>query len=348
MSGVLFFLAAAAASTASKPGPIPGEVKTFADWAVGCNNGRACQAVSLMEMETTDNQLTLLVTRGPGRTDVAALSIANIEVRQAGEQVSLAIEGGAALQSANMPEEGKAITFVLDKALFEAVRNARYLELRRANGERLGHASLRGISAAMLYIDDKQLRAKTTTALMATGTAAPTSVPAAPALPQINYRLPSGGTPDKLMAAEIDKLRKMSGCDAELEDAARPTEVVALDKSKALAFLSCGNGAYNFSAVPYVVSRGGKARKFQLAQFDLAPGFSAGDGLTYLVNAGWDAATGTLSSYNKGRGLGDCGTAENYVWDGKRFRLTQQRVMGECRGVIDWITVWRAKAVAKK
>ena len=33
--------------------------------------------------------------------------------------------------------------------------------------------------------------------------------------------------------------------------------------------------------------------------------------------------------------------------DGSRFRLTEARGMGECRGSINWLTVWRAKAVPR-
>src|SRR3546814_20523664 len=66
------------------------------------------------------------------------------------------------------------------------------------------------------------------------------------------------------------------------------------------------------------------------------------DGYPMLVNYGWDAARSTLSSYTRGRGLGDCGGAETYVWDGSPFRLVEARSMGECRGAMKWITTWRA------
>jgi Protein of unknown function (DUF1176) len=44
----------------------------------------------------------------------------------------------------------------------------------------------------------------------------------------------------------------------------------------------------------------------------------------------------------KGRGLGDCGSSQNFVWDGTMFRLVEARVMGECRGAADFLTVFRA------
>ena len=41
--------------------------------------------------------------------------------------------------------------------------------------------------------------------------------------------------------------------------------------------------------------------------------------------------------------IGDCGGSETYVWDGKRFRLTEATSMGECRGAWHWIRTWSAR-----
>jgi hypothetical protein len=72
---------------------------------------------------------------------------------------------------------------------------------------------------------------------------------------------------------------------------------------------------------------------FEPAKFDYgATGFSADSKIPLLVNADWDAATQTIGSFSKGRGLGDCGSSESWVWDGTMFRLTDATVMGECRG----------------
>ncbi|MFY0010917.1 DUF1176 domain-containing protein, partial [Acinetobacter baumannii] len=45
------------------------------------------------------------------------------------------------------------------------------------------------------------------------------------------------------------------------------------------------------------------------------------------------------------RGVGDCGLGARYVWDGTRFRLIEMRMMDECRGSTNWLTVWRAEPV---
>ena len=94
--------------------------------------------------------------------------------------------------------------------------------------------------------------------------------------------------------------------------------------------LNCGAGAYNFSSGIYVGQRNAAGKwTFEPAKFDYgATGFSADSKIPLLVNADWDAASQTISSYSKGRGLGDCGSSESRVWDGTMFRLTDATVMG--------------------
>ena len=56
----------AAAVSPQQAVPRPGELKTFRDWTVGCDNGRACHATSLMpEGEIADSPLTMSIKRGP-------------------------------------------------------------------------------------------------------------------------------------------------------------------------------------------------------------------------------------------------------------------------------------------
>jgi hypothetical protein len=102
--------------------------------------------------------------------------------------------------------------------------------------------------------------------------------------------------------------------------------------------LSCGSGAYNASSIPFVSTGGAWVH----APFDRTPRWGEDAGPPMLVNASWDEAARTLTSYAKGRGLGDCGVSQRFVWDGKRFRLVEQAEMGECRGSVDWITTFRA------
>ena len=119
----------------------------------------------------------------------------------------------------------------------------------------------------------------------------------------------------------------------------------SLGDAKALVLLNCGAGAYNASAAAYIGERDGAGKwAFDPAAFDYSPTrLAEGGNIALLVNATWDSAAQTLSSFSKGRGIGDCGTSEDYVWDGASFRLVKARVMDQCRGSTDWIAVWRAE-----
>ena len=57
-----------------------------------------------------------------------------------------------------------------------------------------------------------------------------------------------------------------------------------------------------------------------------------------------DSNPTSLSSFYKGRGIGDCGTMASWTWTGSKFRLSSYAMMPECRGVNsdDWITLWRS------
>jgi hypothetical protein len=111
--------------------------------------------------------------------------------------------------------------------------------------------------------------------------------------------------------------------------------------------LACGAGAYNVSYVPLVVPAKGGVAAARPPAFDAAEPWWEGEGKPMLINAGFDPALGQLSSFAKARGIGDCGTGRDYVWDGARFRLIGQEEMNECRGSRDYIRTWRAEVVRR-
>lgn len=336
-----FVMLAAAASVL----PRPGELKSFDDWAVGCDNVQSCTAVSLMEMESGENQLTVKIIRNGGRTEAARLSIANIENRSSGA-LSLVVDGTIAVGAAQIDED-TPFGISLDAAAIQKLGVGRSVELRNAEGASLGGASLKGILAALRYMDEKQGRANTANALVAIGNLPPTSMAPPPPLPVIQSVPIKVGRTMPLTPRDITALQVRTACETDRGQAEANT-AYRLDNRTWLALVPCGSGAYNFTSVPVLVTRGSVSRRMKLAEFDFAPGFTDVDGTPLLVNAEWDPMSGTLSSFAKGRGLGDCGNAESYVWDGRKFRLVSRTAMEECRGVIEWIPVWQAKAARRK
>lgn len=340
----LAYLAAALLAGAAAYAVTPGKLQTYRDWTVGCDNGLSCQAVALMAEAPSDNALSLVITRPAGATAALAIRMSGFTTKA--DRYRVVIDGGIA-QTGNMQVGSESITLsgVSAIRLARAMAKGRAMRLIDGAGTDLGAASLNGASAALRYIDAEQGRAGTRGAVIATGPKMPTAKKAV--LPVITAKRikPSDMLPD---AAALVALSESSPCANErlgsTEDTAYSLGTGARG-AQALVLLNCGAGAYNFSSGVYVGDRDDKGKwTFAAAKFDYgASGFSTDSKIPLLVNADWDVATQTVSSYAKGRGLGDCGSTESWVWDGAMFRLTKASAMGECRGSLDWIPVWRAE-----
>jgi hypothetical protein len=328
----LAFLAAAAVQ--------PAPLKTFQDWTVGCDNGRACHAVALVPEHWPDDALTMSVRRGPGPTDSPVLAI---EIGSDSNPAWLSADGRRLAVRLLGTEGLTGIAPADNQAMIAALRSAASIEVRSADGKSLGKVSLKGASAALLYMDEQQRRTGTATALARPGRRPPGSV-SPPPVPVVAAPPVSRARPLTLSAAALRALRQKHGCAIGEVGGPDEAESAALTAGETLLLLACGSGAYNVSYVPFIVRRGGRA---ELAPFDHRPGWWAEEGKPMLINAAWDGERGLLTSFSKGRGLGDCGTTSDYAWDGRAFRLVEQAEMGECRGSRDYITTWRARVVRK-
>jgi hypothetical protein len=321
--------------------PQPAELKTFQDWTVGCDNGRACHAVALVPEHWPDEALTMSVRRGP---EADALPVFAFELGADSNAVAVSADGRR-LAIRLVGAEGETRVAPADTAaMIAALRAAGQLRLEAADGKPLGIVSLKGASAALLYMDEKQRRTGTATALVRPGKRASAHM-TPPPLPVVVARPVSNARVAVPSAATLKALRRKHGCTLDEVGGPEEAETAALGAGETLLLLACGSGAYNVSYVPFVMRRGGRA---ELAAFDFRPGWWAQEGKPMLTNAAWDAERGLLTSLSKGRGLGDCGNDSEYAWDGRAFRLVKQSDMEECRGSRDYITTWRARVVRKQ
>jgi len=342
--GALALAVQAGAMAAPRPGP----VKTFGAWAVACDNVHACEMTSLWPEYTQPDegspydQLSVSVARAAGPAGGWTVEI-QLPGKSGTDPLQVSTEQGMIVRGVPRSD---LLRFAGADAGKIVAAMAAGTDLRVGDETSvLGMVSLKGSSASLRFIDADQGRAGTVTAAVAKGPKPATAVPAAAALPTIGFVRPAG-TPAAFPAAMRKALDKASECGAVYEggtgDLPKP-ETFALGGGKTLVLLPCGNGAYNFSARPYILAAGTKP---VIAGFDFRPGMEP-EGPPELVNASFDAKTGRLESAAKGRGLGDCGSSESYVCDGAMFRLVEQRAMPDCRGSVNWLTVWRANGVAR-
>ena len=329
---LLAFLAATAV-------PQPGEVKTFRDWTVGCDNGLACHAVALVPEGEWEGRVTMSVRRGAEPDAALAISVEGLE-----EDPAALLADGRPLAARFSGGGGELHVHPSDpNAFVAALRSARQLEFRSRAGAPIGAVSLSGASAALLYMDETQRRLGTSTAFARPGGSPAAAVPPAQPLPRIRARPRPSDTRPELSAARIAQLRRQSGCTIEEVGEPDSFEAVQIETGRTLILLACGTGAYNLSSIPFIAQRRGGELAIAPAQF--ATGTPETGNQPGLVNAWWDDERWLLTEFPRGRGLGDCGVQSEYAWDGTAFRLVLQREMGECRGSTDFITTWRSEVV---
>jgi hypothetical protein len=274
---------------------------------------------------------TLAVARG-----AAAASAPDVWINSAqGNPVAATIDGRRfALRGE------KTLYRPADPAAFvEALRNARRAALIDAQGKALAPLSTAGASAALLYMDEKQGRIGTVTALARRGDKSASAVPAPPPLPVILSTRGAAKPPRKLTPAQLRKARGESACEDASQEQAPGSFRLDARYTLVLVPLACGSGAYNFLSVALLVDDAGRVLPVPFERIAGARG--VGDD-NMIYNSDWDPKVRRLGTYFNERGIGDCGTTQAWAWDGTRFRLAEQSEMGECRGSLDYITTWRA------
>ena len=153
-------------------------------------------------------------------------------------------------------------------------------------------------------------------------------------------------TPQAL-PAKIEALLKSdkecSNTDADFMTRARV--VAKLGETQTLYLLPCFSGAYNIAYRVYVLD----SRYPDSVRPSLFAGYAdeyGWYGKDALINAEFDLKTKTLSAFEKGRGLGDCGSIPSYRWAEYNWRMIEYRYWGKCDGSRlpgQWPVIFRAK-----
>lgn len=311
--------------------PEPTEPQTFRDWVVSCDNGLACRAVALAPDDVVEPGLMLVLDRDAGPDATPVLRFTG---RDLAAPLAVSIDGTELATGGEASED--AVRFEGDAAAGIAARlgNGRTLTVADGKGKHVGTVSLSGAAAALRWIDARQGRAGTTGALVARGDK-PDTAPA-PALPVIRAA-PLRGEAALLDPARVAAMRAKAGCTTE-RDLGQPQAKSLGDRT--LVLLPCDSGAYNLMLAVFTVRDGTHTP----ARFDAPSGMSPEDSPVQNVVDG-TFENGVLTSFARGRGLGDCGIRQQFVWDGTRFRLSAQEEMPECRGSTIYLPTWRARVV---
>ncbi len=335
--------------------------KDFRDWLAACDNLRNCSAFAV-NSESDNAAAYLRIERG-GAADAPVTVTLSVDLRDAkGYTVAFddhALPGlptGILVGEEGEGSDYRRITIAKGpaaEALIESMRKAKVIVVtrQRAQGKKLespvSHISMSGAAASLLWIDDQQKRLDTVTALVRRGPKPASAVPPQPKAPVIVAAPPAKAkAPQKPSPALLARGRKL--CDED-DKSSQLEDVSPLGEGQFLYQFTCpdSSGAYNFMHV-FLIGPAGNVKGLSPATFKRPAGMGNGgnDGpASGLINPSFDPETMTLSSFNKGRGIGDCGVEEEWVWTGKSFELALERTMGECKLIPmdDWPVTFRAE-----
>lgn len=312
----------------------PGALKSFGDWTVGCDNTHRCTLASLAPETAPGPGYMLAITRAAGPAGGYEIAIGNTGDGPAPAVLRVGVQ--------RFMVSGNGLAGAKAQRIVAALTNARTLVLVGRTAKPLGTVSLTGISAALRYMDAVQHRVDTVTAAVARGRNAAATVPPA-LLPPVVHAPALTGTPARLTRSQVAAMKRAARCEAPPSaDVDWSPVVSAVGSDTSLAVLPCSAGAYNVIGALFVIrdNRVTPARTDAPAGFE-ATGADPDTPVPSVVNGRFD--NGILTSYAKGRGLGDCGVSQRFVWDGTRLRLVEQAEMSECRGNPDFIRTWTAR-----
>lgn len=320
--------------------------KTFSDWQITCNNLNFCVARSL----TGENGLVMSLSRHAGDNDQPLLRI------DYGSPYSGALPGGTLKDNLLLDQRrlnpdlkhwavephhiATSHSISIDEFLAQ-IRNANNLQLTFQPQATL---SLHGLKAALLLMDDVQGRVNSQSAWIKRGDRPLADVPPAPPLPV----LPRAAQPTPLTREETSGLIdyatwRINTDECSLDPTRREVSVAPLTDRQALLLVSCEMGAYNVIDLAFEVTRSQPyvARGITLTLPFLPPEKS--EKSMELVNATFDAAQGELYTFAKGRGLGDCGSASRWRFNGGEFVLEEYAEESSCdvwHSSDEWPTLW--------
>lgn len=329
------------------------ETRTFGDWTAVCDNGADCSTYSGVK-DFGSGWIMISMPAGPDARPRARIG----EWGSTRGPLSLAIDGRripAVSPSKAADEEDGVLSDQSGpdaRAFIDRLAQGQGLTVEAPDPDAGGSISLQGLAAALLWIDERQGRLDTTTALIRKGPRPSSAVPAGPDLPVVRpaQAVSQADLPTApVLPASLEALAAVKTCRADMDwgNGAQPRRddrVARLSSDTLLWSVLCFQGAYNTGHRFFLSGLDGRNPVAVLLRSSAAPEGPDEDAYV-LINAAYDPETRTISSFAKGRGLGDCGGAYSWTWTGRGFDLTDERFMDKCAGMPAdlWPTRWRSR-----
>lgn len=333
---------ATASPGAARPQPPSGQQK-FRDWLAVCDNVGACHAFGPATDAT--GWVRISMEAGPDSAPGVAFGFWPQTDEDIVDPVTTTVDGATFDAVISSVDDGPPVAVVApDRAAALVDAMAQGTAMSVSAGGQTVSISLTGAAAALLWIDERQGRLNTTTALMRKGLRPASAVPAAPARPRIDAapavsQTGYGDQEGQTLPAGLERLPAVIQCRDDTAfnpDLQKVISSARLDADTVLWSVPCGSGAYNsFNAFFTTTPQGTDPRQVAFPRVTGEPDH-------ILVNAAYDPTTRVVDAFNKGRGPGDCGLLDSWVWTARGFVLKSSSEMSECWGVPSdyWPTSW--------
>lgn len=316
-----------AASLIVAPFAFAQEQRVFRDWVATCDNTRHC---SLIGLSLVDSERWIHLRFERSGEPSAGIGTMHIEFGEplvdagewslwSGENRLFVVAEGERRCGEPYPDDLCDAILIADEGRKKQILR----ELRRSDAltlvvddEVMAGVSLDGASAALLWMDDRQGRVGSETALVHPGDRPTSALAQPPAPPEVRVRpgvwLALAEERVRTIAEEILRGIAPDRCDRrqppdpeEVGSYAVQSDAVWQDgEGRMLTSVSCYGGAYNFSSIWFIRFGSGSWQEVDFPRPVRGATETGGE----LINAGFDPASGLLESFNKGRGYGDCGT----------------------------------------
>lgn len=310
------------------------------DWEIYCSNTGTCRAAGYQALDGSENPASILLTRHAGAKQVVnaeyALSLydespipanrlRNIHFYVNGKDL-----GPVGVNAKEAPLMGKLSTQQVNALLQQSKQKNEIVFKNSAFQWRISDA---GMTATLLKMDDFQKRVGTVGALVKKGKADESKVLAA--RPKIVVKhVKTAAKPylvlqpknkqfqslySQLMTASFSA-RDEHFCDGVYDYTSggakpQPIALYKLSNKKVLAMSLCWRAAYNEGYGAWVLDESLKGKA------------------TFVTEAASYFNEGVISSAQKGRGIGDCWSSSEWVWDGQKFVQTKDMWTGMCKGL---------------
>lgn len=310
--------------------------KYFGDWLAACQADGYCSAIGYVNPSPGDGRVADYWFRIGRHAEQSywELSFTPIKVMADSSQPFVLTVDGAAETFMGFGEVapygaindlfllGKKAQAVMDRLMPGSTLDVSFTD--ESGAATATTFSLTGLTAALIWIDERQGRL---------GSERVAEVPPHGLSPAFGAPLPAAlasagevamdAIPTDLIAQDAARPDKCDGFDIVGEE---PFYVHPVKGDKTLYFLPCTGGAYNHFYSVYVRDKDW----YDLVLFatpTYGAGWQAEEGIWL---DGFDPATSQLSSYNLGRGSGDCGMRGLWQWTGTSFVMLEYRMKPDC------------------